>query len=230
MAALRSRCGHYIFALWFLLSFYLSFFFPRLISAAVADWMSIPYFHTWCGLSANLGRRSETCCTRLAEIKDAKNCQKSPSGHRLTTLSGYRLFFATKAHIDNRKNNLLNSNTSSTRPHNMANFGPLTAKIASGVLGTQANFNGFRVLSARHSGSGRQPNFAALNRGRRLSLYLASRPSRWALAHILVTNTNLPPILHRFRDIAFDRSKIAIFGYTPLALNRQTEGLSYRHK
>ena len=26
-------------------------------------------------------------------------------------------------------------------------------------------------------------------------------------------NTNLPPILHRFRDIAFDRSKIAIFGY-----------------
>jgi len=34
MAALRSRCGHYIFALWFL-----SFFLPRLISA-VADWMS----------------------------------------------------------------------------------------------------------------------------------------------------------------------------------------------
>jgi len=30
---------------------------------------------------------------------------------------------------------------------------------------------------------------------------------------LLVVNTNLPPILHRFRDIAFDRSKIAIFGY-----------------
>jgi len=28
--------------------------------------------HTWCGLSANLGCRSETCCTRLAEIQDAK--------------------------------------------------------------------------------------------------------------------------------------------------------------
>jgi len=26
-------------------------------------------------------------------------------------------------------------------------------------------------------------------------------------------NTNLPPILHRFRDIAVDRSKIAIFYY-----------------
>jgi len=28
-----------------------------------------------------------------------------------------------------------------------------------------------------------------------------------------VINTNLPPILYRFRDIAFDRSKIAILGY-----------------
>jgi len=30
---------------------------------------------------------------------------------------------------------------------------------------------------------------------------------------LLVINTNLPPILHRFRDIAFNRSKIAIFHY-----------------
>jgi len=28
-----------------------------------------------------------------------------------------------------------------------------------------------------------------------------------------VINTNLPHILHRFRDIAFDRSKVVIFGY-----------------
>ena len=28
-------------------------------------------FHTWCGLSANLRCRSETCCTRLAETQDA---------------------------------------------------------------------------------------------------------------------------------------------------------------
>ena len=35
-----------------------SSFFPRLISA-VRDWI-----HTWCGLSVNLGCRSETCCTR----------------------------------------------------------------------------------------------------------------------------------------------------------------------
>ena len=37
-------------------------------------------------------------------------------------------------------------------------------------------------ITARHCSSGRQPNFAALNRGRHL--YSAVRPSRWALAHI----------------------------------------------
>jgi len=37
-------------------------------------------------------------------------------------------------------------------------------------------------VTARHSSSGRQPNFAALNRGRHL--YSTGRPSRWALAHI----------------------------------------------
>ena len=39
---------------------------------------------------------------------------------------------------------------------------------------------------------GRQPNFVALNRGRHL--YLAGRPSRWALAHILVLLDLLPRI------------------------------------
>jgi len=32
-------------------------------------------------------------------------------------------------------------------PYNMVNFGPLTAEIGSGVWGTHANFNGFRVLA-----------------------------------------------------------------------------------
>jgi len=39
-------------------------------------------------------------------------------------------------------------------------------------------------VTARHSRIGHQPNFAALNRGRHLCS--AWRPSRWALAHILV--------------------------------------------
>jgi len=44
--------------------------------------------------------------------------------------------------------NLLNSNTSPKRPHNMVNFGPLAAEIVLLVCGTTANFNGFRVLAA----------------------------------------------------------------------------------
>ena len=54
---------------------------------------------------------------------------------------------------------LLSSNISSTCSHNMVNFGPSTAEIGSGVWGTPANFNGFRVLAAllhaRHSRIGR---------------------------------------------------------------------------
>ena len=62
---------------------------------------------------------------------------------------------------------MLTSNTSSTRPVNMMNFGPLMAETGSGVWGTPTNFNGFCVLTALLHGisSGRQPNFAALNIG-----------------------------------------------------------------
>ena len=41
-------------------------------------------------------------------------------------------------------------------------------------------------VTAPHSSSGRQRNIAALNRGRHLCS--AGRPSRWALAHILVVD------------------------------------------
>ena len=85
-----------------------------------------------------------------------KSRQKSPSGQHRTTLSGY--IFAIKARIDNRKKNLLSSNISSTCPYNMVNFGPLAAEIVSLVWGTPGNFNGFRIFTARHSSSGRQPN------------------------------------------------------------------------
>ena len=68
----------------------------------------------------------------------------------------------------------------------MVNFGPLAAEIDSLVWATPANFNGFRVMAALlHGTRRRQPNFAALNRGRHL--YSAGRPSRWVLAHILVS-------------------------------------------
>ena len=107
-------------------------------------------------------------------------------------------FSSVLAYIDNRKKKL-NSNTSSTCPHNVVNFGPLSAEICWRVWGTPANFNGFCVLAAllhaRHSSSGHQPNFAALNRGHHL--YSTGRPSRWALAHILVwtCSTKYAPLI-----------------------------------
>jgi len=87
------------------------------------------------------------CCTRLAENTGRKKSrQKSPSRLHRPTLSGY--IFTTKAHIDNRKKNLLSSNMSSTCPHSMVNFSPLTAEIGSTIWGTPANFNWFRILAA----------------------------------------------------------------------------------
>ena len=52
-------------------------------------------------------------------------------------------------HYRQSETNLLSCNyMSSTCPHNTVNFGPLTAEIGSGVWGTPANFNCFRVLAA----------------------------------------------------------------------------------
>jgi len=99
-AIIFSSCGFfylsYSFFFFLLLSFFLAYSEPSYIGC-------LPYFHTWCGLEANLACRSEMCCTRLAEnIPRKKSPKNSPAGHHGTTLSG--CIFATKACIDNRKN------------------------------------------------------------------------------------------------------------------------------
>jgi len=69
---------------------------------------------------------------------------------------------------------------------NMMNFGPLMAEISSGVWGTRAKFNGFRVLaSLLHStlAVGVSQTLRRWTEGRHL--YSAGRPSCWGLAHIL---------------------------------------------
>ena len=79
------------------------------------------------------------------------------------------------------------------------NIGPLAAEIDPVVLGTLQISTGFaswqRYCTA--SSSGRQPTFAALNRGRHQ--YSAGRPSRWALAHI----SSISQCLSQFQPIAF---------------------------
>jgi len=85
--------------------------------------------------------------------------------------------------------NLLSSNISSTCPHNMVNLRSTSGWDRFVSLGYPCKFQRVSRLcsvTARHSSSGRQPNFAALNRRRHL--YSAGRPSRWALAHILVSD------------------------------------------
>jgi len=71
----------------------------------------------------------------------------------------------------------------------MVNFGLVAAEIGPVVWRTLANFNGIRVLAVLLHGSQvvSVSQTAALNRGRHLCS--AGRPSRWALAHILVTVT-----------------------------------------
>ena len=70
----------------------------------------------------------------------------------------------------------------------MVNFGVLAAETDQGFGAPQLISTAFARLdsvSARQSSSGRQPNFAALNRW--CHRYSTGRPSRWALAHILLS-------------------------------------------
>jgi len=95
---------------------------------------------------------------------------------------------------------MLSSNISFRCPHNVANFGPLTAEIDPVVWGTPANFNRFCVLAALLHGTlaSASANFAVLNRGRHL--YSAGRPSHWPLAHISSYYYSVPQ--HRNARIA----------------------------
>ena len=160
MAALHSICGHYIFVLWFLLS----------SICQLSHIGCLPYFHTWCGsgLSAYLvAGLKRTACGSL-NIQDAKNHQNSPSMHHRTTLSSY--IFATKARIDNRKKVVIQQYL----PHMSLQYGefqPTSAWDLLASLGYPSKFQRVSRLgsiTARHSGSGLQPNFAALNRGSHL--------------------------------------------------------------
>jgi len=78
-------------------------------------------------------------------MQDPKITKNSPSGHHCTTLLA--CIFATKACIDNQRK-IVKQQYLPHMSSQYVNFGPLTAEIRSGVLGTPANFNEFRVLAA----------------------------------------------------------------------------------
>ena len=135
MVILHSRCGHYIFALWFLSSS--SSFFPRLI-LAIADWMSTILPHMvwpWCKFRMHVWIVLHAARWKCRTQKIAKN---AASGHvQLCWTISSQL-----RHVSTIGKNLLNSNTTSTCSDNTMNFGPLAAEICWRVWGTPVNFNG----------------------------------------------------------------------------------------
>jgi len=177
MVALCNRAYHYIVALWFLL---LSFFF--FFSSPNLSRRRLDVYHTYTH-SVALVRISDAGLKHAArgslKMQDAKKSPQTPSGHHRTTLLGY--IFATKARIHNGKK-ILSINSSSTYPHNIANFSPLMAEIGWPGWGTPANFNRFRVLTALLHGI----PVVDVSQTLRRHLYLAGRPSSWALAYISI--------------------------------------------
>jgi len=75
------------------------------------------------------------------KCRTQKIAKKSPSAHHRTSLSGY--IFATKARIDNLKKLVKQQYTSSTRPDNMVNFGPVAAEIDPVLWAPQQISTGF---------------------------------------------------------------------------------------
>jgi len=170
MAALWNRAGHYIFELWFFLwsILYLLFFSSPNLSRCRLDNTARPSGHTSThGLSANVGCRSETCCTRLAENSGRK---KSPKNRHLCTIAQLLLGYIleTKAHMDNRTKLV----TQQYLPQMSSQYGELRPTNGwdwSSSLGHPSKFQRVSRLgsvTAQYSSSGRQPSFAALNGGR----------------------------------------------------------------
>jgi len=85
------------------------------------------------------------CCAWLAGNAGPK---KSPKIAIWAPSNNCRAISSQLRHVSTIGKNLLNSNMSPTRPHNMVNFSLLAAEICWQVWGTPANFNGFRILTA----------------------------------------------------------------------------------
>ena len=127
-------------------SFFLLLLFPSPIVSAVVDWMSTILPHMlWPQCEFRMQVWDVLHATRW-KIQDAK---KLPKNRHLGTIAQIcRAVSSQRKHVSTIEKNTLNSNTSSTCPHNMVNFGLLTAENCWRVWGTTANFNRFRVLAA----------------------------------------------------------------------------------
>ena len=121
-------------------------------------------------------------CTRLAGNAGRRIWSKIR--HVGTTAQLCRVISSQLRHISTIGKKLLNSDVFSTCPHNMGNFDPLVVEICWRVLGTAANFNGFRVLASLLHGTLVLGVSQTLRVEQRAPPIFGGRPSCWALAHI----------------------------------------------
>ena len=84
-------------------------------TSQLADW-------TTRGL-ADAAKRMKSTQSRRWHPRDVQSSSWQSASWRIRELSSNHIF-ATKAHIDNQKKNLLNSNISCTRPHCIVNLQP----------------------------------------------------------------------------------------------------------
>ena len=150
MTALCDRAGNYIFIMWFLFFFLLSFFF--LAYSQRSHIGCLPYFYTWRDPCANLECRFEMCCMHLAGNTGPKIAKKI---RHLGIIAQFCQAISSQLrHVSTIGKNLLGQqyllHMYVPNSHNIVNFGPLAAEIGPVVSGrhTPANFNGFRVLHA----------------------------------------------------------------------------------
>jgi len=134
-AVIFSSCGFFFLSYFFFLSFFLAYSQPSQIGC-------LPYFHTWCGLSANLRCRSETCCTRLAENTGR---QKMPKIRHLCTIAQICPAISSQLRhiLTIGKKFVKQQYIFPICPHNIANFGPLAAETGSLVWAHQQISTGF---------------------------------------------------------------------------------------
>ena len=127
---------------------------------------------------------SERRCTRLAANVGPKKVAKNR--HLGTIAQLCRAISSQLWHVSTIAKKLVKQQYLLYMSPQYGELGPLAADIVSLVWGTPGNFNGFRALAALLHGTlvVGVSQTAALNRRRHL--YSTGRPSRWALAHILV--------------------------------------------
>jgi len=122
---------------------------------------------------------SEMCCTQLAENTGRKNDAKTR--HLGTIAQLCRAIYSQLRHVPTIGKKLLKRQYLPRMSLQYGELRPTSGWDHFVSLGHPSKFQRLSHLgsvTARYSSSGRQPNFAMLNKGRHR--YSAGRPSRWA--------------------------------------------------